>query len=209
MERTQERETVPRWDGQADSFNEFEDRCIWYERSLSEKDKPQAVARIVGKLSGTSWKLIQDLTTEDQGRLCESSVQELTQYLRSSILEIGVPEVGKRFNEYLGRFGRKKGQTMRTYIQNHRHLKIKVEEAIKSSEVKRVEKLKFREQLKTIVLEAKKADEAKKAEEEAKKAGWGGVNDVDTKRWRWKRKRRSAATTNSRGDTLLSQWLRK
>ena len=106
----------PRWDGQADTFNEFEDRCIRYERSLSENDKPQEVARIVGKLSGTSWKLIQDLSFEDQSRLCESSVQELTQYLRSSILEIGVPEVGKRFNEYLGRFGRKKGQTMRFYI---------------------------------------------------------------------------------------------
>ena len=108
MERTNERETVPRWDGQADTFNEFEDRCIWYERSLSEKDKPQAVARIVGKLSGTSWKLIQDLSSEDQSRLCESSVQELTQYLRSSILEIGVPGVGKRFNEYLGCFWKRK-----------------------------------------------------------------------------------------------------
>ena len=153
----EKQEHIPHWDGSPDTFNEFEDRCIWYERGLSEKDKPQAVAKIVSRLHGTAWQVIKDLTSEDQARLCASTIKELTTFLRDSILEVGIPEIGKRFGEYLGRFRRKEGQTMKIYIQNHRHLKIKLEDAIKATETKRIEKLKYREQLKQKVKEAKQA----------------------------------------------------
>jgi hypothetical protein len=64
---------------------------------------------------------------------------------------MGIPEVGKRFGEYLGRFHRKAGQTRRTYIQNHRHLQIRVEEAIKAADKKNVESRQYRRQLTTLL----------------------------------------------------------
>jgi hypothetical protein len=74
---------IPIWDNNPDTFNEFEDRCLWYERGLSARDRPQAVARIVAKLTSTAWKIIKDLNAEDQRRLCASGVQDLTTFLRT------------------------------------------------------------------------------------------------------------------------------
>ena len=90
---------IPIWDNNPDTFNEFEDRCLWYERGLSARGKPQAVARIVAKLTSTAWKIIKDLNAKDQRRLCACGVQDLTTFLRSQLLEMGIPEVGKRFGE--------------------------------------------------------------------------------------------------------------
>jgi len=134
-------ETVPVWDGNSDHFNEFEDRCLWYERGLSVRDRPQAVARVVGRLTGTAWKVVKDLSSTDQHRLCEATLQDLTAFLRSQLLEMGVPEVGQRFGEYLGRFHRKPGQSMREYVQHHKHLQLQVENAIKGAEKKQVDRL--------------------------------------------------------------------
>ena len=130
MAKERGNDRVPTWDNDPGSFNEFEERCSWYERGLSERDKPMAVARIVQRLSGDTWKAIEGLGEEDRGKLCKLGVATLTSFLRDAILEAGVPEMGKRFGEYLGRFHRKMGETMRAYVQSHRLLQTKVETAL-------------------------------------------------------------------------------
>ena len=144
-------ERIPSWNNDPDSFNEFEERALWYEKGLNDRDRRQAVARIVGTLSGPTWKLIQDLSKEDQTKLNTLGVATLTRYLRDSLIEVGIPEVGKRFGEYLGRFHRKKGDTMRQFIQAHRHLQNKVEVALEKIEKKIREKFDYRGQLRTLV----------------------------------------------------------
>jgi len=68
------------------------------------------VARIVARLTSTAWKIIKDLNAEDQRRLCDSGVQDLTTFLRTQLLEMGIPEVGKRLVNTLEGFTGKPGR---------------------------------------------------------------------------------------------------
>ena len=145
----QDRE-VPTWDNDPETFNDFEDRVWWYERSLKPSEKKQAVPRIVRTLTGTPWLTIQDLSKKDLARLCDSGTQALLEFLRQTLVEDGVPEVGRRFGEYLGCFRRKNQQGMRTYVQNHRHLQNQVEQAIKKAEKRGPQTIDYRGKLKEI-----------------------------------------------------------
>ena len=146
----QDRE-VPTWDNDPETFNEFEDRVWWYERSLKPSDKRQAVPRIVRQLTGTPWLTIKDLSKKDLDRLCNAGTQSLLEFLRQTLVEDGVPEVGRRFGEYLGRFRRKNQQGMRTYVQNHKHLQNQVEQAIRKAEKRGPQDIDHREKLKELV----------------------------------------------------------
>ena len=146
----QDRE-VPTWDNDPETFNEFEDRVWWYERSLKPSDKRQAVPRVVRQLTGTPWLTIKDLSKKDLDRLCNAGTQSLLEFLRQTLVEDGVPEVGRRFGEYLGRFRRKNQQGMRTYVQNHKHLQNQVEQAIRKAEKRGPQGIDHREKLKELV----------------------------------------------------------
>ena len=130
------RDGVPIWDNNPDTFQDYEDRSVWWEKSLKPIEKKQAVAKMVHQLSGVPWRVVNDLSRSDREKLCKAGVQELLNFIRTTLIETGVPEVGRRFGEYLGRFHRKPMQPMRLFIQEHRHLQNKVEEAIKKAEKK-------------------------------------------------------------------------
>ena len=140
---------IPTWDNDPDNFPDFEDRVLWYERGLKNNDRKQTVARIVQRLTGVPWRTIKDLSKDDHDRLCQSGVKALLTFLRGQLVEDGVPEIGKRFGEYLGKFQRKPGQGMRAFVQHHKHLQNRVEEAIRKAEKQGKNQADYREELKS------------------------------------------------------------
>ena len=146
-------------------------------KSLKPNEHKQAVAKMVHQLSGVPWRVVNDLSRSDREKLCKAGVQELLNFIRTTLVETGVPEVGRRFGEYLGRLHRKPMQPMRLFIQEHRHLQNKVEEAINKAE-RKTEKdvINYRDKLSGLVTH--KAPEPSERDGEEK----GGPGD-GTLKW--------------------------
>ena len=132
---------IPTWDGHENSFAEFRERCLWYERGLSWKDREQAIGKIASGMTGQPWKTLEGLSLEERDELCKCGMDTFLDFLKEAILEAGVPEAGRRFSEYLGRFQRKTGDTMKKYITEHKQMQQKVEKAMGVLETKRAKHL--------------------------------------------------------------------
>ena len=74
MAHAHERDGAPTWDNDPDRFDDFVDRAKWYEKGMRENERGQAVPRIISKLTGNTWRLIQDLSEEDKARLAKSGL---------------------------------------------------------------------------------------------------------------------------------------
>ena len=129
MDRPSER-GVPTWKGESTSFEEYKERARWYEAGLSSRDVGVAVARLATGLTGQPWKLVQKLNPAARAELTRGGVERFLDFIRENLIETGIPEAGRRFHEYLGRFGRKASELMKTYVQNQQILQGKMEEAM-------------------------------------------------------------------------------
>ena len=52
MSDRKQNDRIPTWDGHENSFAEFRERCLWYEKGLSWKDREQAIGKIAAGLTG-------------------------------------------------------------------------------------------------------------------------------------------------------------
>ena len=111
------KEKVPTWDGSPVTWEDYVDRCRWYQGSVAWKDRHLVVSRLVRQLTGPAWKVISLLPTQKKRELAEDGdLEELFQILKNQLLRNAIPEASRRFYEYLHRFRRQRGESMKMYL---------------------------------------------------------------------------------------------
>ncbi len=59
---------IATWDGDASTFQDFRDRCLWYRDGTSQKNIPEVAPRIAQKLTGKAWTVRIIITKTAAGR---------------------------------------------------------------------------------------------------------------------------------------------
>ena len=126
---------LPTWDGETDKFEEFKQKVKWYILGTKKAERPLVTARIAGSLTGSAWRVLEDLPEEKKEELVMSgSPESLLAFLKESLMDSAIPEAGKYVREYLYKFRRNRGESMKLYVQRHRTLMSRLEKAMKMVE---------------------------------------------------------------------------
>ena len=124
---------VPTWDGDALKWETFRSKCYWHMRGVTAYNKQHECADIAKQLTGDAWRALEQLTEKQKDDLVEAGdIEKLLVFLKEALLEGQIPEAGRLFNEYVYKFKRNKGESMKMYTQRHRTLLGKLEVAMRT-----------------------------------------------------------------------------
>ena len=89
-------------------------------------------ARIAGSLTGKAWQILEDLPEERKEEIVESGTCDgLMEFLKDSLIDSAVPEAGRWVWEYLYKFRRAKGESIKLFTQGHSTLFNRLEKAMR------------------------------------------------------------------------------
>ena len=135
------RDEVPCWDGQPETWDDFD---IAVDVFVSQKpgwQEAQQVAKLVGVLKDNPKKLYNALSKEERAKITTKEV--FKRYLKSHLLETSVPELGRNLRSWQ-KLRRLPKEGMRIYILRHRQLLNKLEKSVNESDVSAQLKTKLR-----------------------------------------------------------------
>ena len=55
------KEKVPTWNNRMDTLKSFKDKCFWYYRSTTRRDREFVPDRIIQHLTGDAWDIAHDM----------------------------------------------------------------------------------------------------------------------------------------------------
>ena len=120
---------VPRWNGEAGSFQEFEEQCLVYEQSVEYHKRYMVAPRVIAELQGTAKKVI-------AGRPAtwvsyHGGLRELLDTLRASLGKPQVSEIADYLNKYFRGSRRRPGEAMGDYIVKKTEAYLRAQQALK------------------------------------------------------------------------------
>jgi gas vesicle protein len=121
---------VPTWDGDPDQWESYRDSVKWYNRKTPVEDRSGVAAHVAGNVTGKAWELVNRLSEQDQDKLADQGRDAVIMFFKDGLLENLVPEAGKHFREYVYKFRREKGESMKLYTARHTHQLNKLEKAM-------------------------------------------------------------------------------
>ena len=121
---------VPTWDGDPDKWESFRDAVKWHNRKTPERERCSVAAHIAGNVTGKAWEHINRLSEEDQDKLADQGLDAVIKFFKDGLLENPIPEAGKHFREYVYKFRREKGESMKLYTARHTFQLGKLEKAM-------------------------------------------------------------------------------
>ena len=114
-------ELVPSWDGSPEEWEDYQVRSGIYCRGTDRWKIGQRISNLIQSLTGKAWDSIMNLSEKERENL-QVDLESFHTYLKSSCLPTAIPELGRRFREWL-KFRRVRKETMRTFIRRY-HLQL-------------------------------------------------------------------------------------
>ena len=137
----------------------------WHILGTKKSERSLQTARIAGALTGKAWKILDDLPDDRKEEIVEQAegCEKLLEFLKESLMDSAVPEAGRWVREYLYKFKRTKGESMKLYTARHQTLLGKLEKAMRLVETTRS---KWWETIKDKIKERKSEENSAHEEEE-------------------------------------------
>ena len=120
---------VPSWDGTPEKWDTYVIKTGIFMKTQPEWKAPNLIAELMQRLEGRAWDLIEQISEEQQEKLVNRKI--FLQFLKESLLESAVPELGRFFRKWQG-FKRQRRETMKLYVLRHRHVLGRLEKAMQS-----------------------------------------------------------------------------
>ena len=114
-------ELGPVGDGSPEDWEDYQVRSGIYCRGTDKWKIGQRISNLIQSLTGKAWDSIMNLSENERENL-QVDLTSFHTYLNSSCLPTAIPELGRRFREWL-KFRRFRTETMRTYIRRY-HLNL-------------------------------------------------------------------------------------
>ena len=108
------REGVPIWDGDAGTYQEFEESALLWEQSIAMHKRYLCGPRLLTELTGTARRFT--VGKHPEWLSFNGGVQRLLTYLRSNLGLPQMPELADHLSRYFRQSRRKKGETMNEYV---------------------------------------------------------------------------------------------
>lgn len=108
------REGVPIWDGDAATFQEFEESALVWEQSVAHHKRYLCAPKLMAELQGTARRFV--LGKRPDWVSYNGGVERLMAHLRSSLGLPQLPELTDYLTKFFKQGRRKKGETMNDYI---------------------------------------------------------------------------------------------
>ena len=108
------REGVPIWDGDAGTYQEFEESALLWEQSIAMHKRYLCGPRLLTELTGTARRFT--VGKHPEWLSFNGGVQRLLTYLRSNLGLPQMPELTDHLSRYFRQSRRKKGETMNEYV---------------------------------------------------------------------------------------------
>ena len=108
------RDGVPRWSGEAGSFQEYEEQALQWEQGIAYHKRYLCGPRLVAELSGTARKFVTGKRPDWLSY--EGGVQYLMEYLRASLGKPRIAELTEYLNRYFRQSRRRRMESMNDYI---------------------------------------------------------------------------------------------
>ena len=121
---------VPTWDGDPAHWDKFKEKVEWFVLATPDKDKNYLAAKIAGNVTGSAWKAISRLKLKEKELICQGGVETLLKFLKEGLMENPIPEAGRHFRNYVYKFRREKGESMKLYTTRHEAERQKMEESM-------------------------------------------------------------------------------
>ena len=119
---------VPRWNGEAASFQEFEEQCLVYEQSVEYHKRYMVAPRVIAELQGTAKRVI---TGRPANWVSYSGgLTELLNTLRASLGKAQVSEIADFLNKYFKGSRRRPGEQMGDYIVRKTEAYLRAQQAL-------------------------------------------------------------------------------
>ena len=120
---------IPIWDGSADAWEQFQTKLSWYLRRGKPHEESFLIARVIGKLTGKAWTIIEQVPENQRDKLCTKAT--FIKFLKKNLLDGAVPELGRKFKSWLN-LRRSRKESMKLYIMRNRTALQKLEKSLKS-----------------------------------------------------------------------------
>ena len=120
---------VPRWNGEAGSFQEFEEQCLVYEQSVEYHKRYMVAPRVIAELQGTAKRVIAGKPATWVSY--HGGLKELLDTLRASLGKPQVSEIADYLNKYFRGSRRRPGEAMGDYIVKKTEAYLRAQQALK------------------------------------------------------------------------------
>ena len=122
---------VPVWDGSPENWETYQIKVGIFCRTEALWKQPQLIAKLINKLDGQAWRLIEQ--TEEVSLEGLNSKEVYLEFLKKNLLESAVPELGRLFRKWYA-FKRTKRESMKLYVMRHRKVLRTLEKAMSQVE---------------------------------------------------------------------------
>jgi hypothetical protein len=129
---------VPTWDGDPEKWDSFRDSVKWHFRKTIPKERAGVAAHVAGNVTGKAWEHINRLSEDDKDALADQGIDSLMKFFKDGLLENPIPEAGKHFRDYVYKFRREKGESMKQYTARHMYQLTKLETAMQGLKTSKV-----------------------------------------------------------------------
>ena len=137
-------------DNRPETFDEHLLEVDIFVRGWDHWKEPQAIAKILGELSGDSKKLLKALSETEREKVNSKAAYKA--FIRGHLLETAVPELGRAFRNWV-KLRRQPKEGMRLYLQCRRQLLTRMQTTLNESNTQNQLKLKLMSVIKGQKLE--------------------------------------------------------
>ncbi|CAE7691047.1 RE1 [Symbiodinium sp. CCMP2592] len=120
---------VPIWDGEAGSFNDFEEACLMYEQSVAREKRYLAGPKILAELTGSARRLVAGKTATWLSY--NGGVGELLRHLRSCLGRPQISELSEYLNRYFKHSRRRPQETINDYVTRKCEVYLRAQQALR------------------------------------------------------------------------------
>ena len=120
---------VPIWDGEAGTFNDFEEACLMYEQSVAKEKRYLCGPKIVAELTGAARRLV---TGKGPTWISyNGGVQELLRHLRACLGKPQISELSEFLNKYFKHSRRRPQETINDYVTRKCEVYLRAQQALR------------------------------------------------------------------------------
>ncbi|OLP75091.1 hypothetical protein AK812_SmicGene45175 [Symbiodinium microadriaticum] len=120
---------VPIWDGEAGTFNDFEEACLMYEQSIAKEKRYLCGPKILAELTGAARRLV-----AGKGATWISysgGVNELLRHLRACLGKPQISELSEFLNKYFKHSRRRPQETINDYVTRKCEVYLRAQQALR------------------------------------------------------------------------------
>ena len=120
---------VPIWDGEAASFNDFEEACLMYEQSVAREKRYLTGPKILAELTGSARRLVAGKSATWLS--FSGGVQTLLRHLRACLGRPQISELSDYLNRYFKHSKRRQQETINDYVTRKCEIYLRAQQALR------------------------------------------------------------------------------